>query len=82
MTNLEYWEHEPHPGDGPIRVELLSAIDYSDLSDYAEAWKDKLAACFCEHITDDECQSFVSIFREYASQADKDGPAFEEWRAS
>ena len=81
MTNLEYREHEPHPEDGPIRVEAVSAIDYADMADYIRSWPDKLVSFVSERLSDDDMHLFSRELYRYICEADKDGPAFEEWRA-
>lgn len=66
----------------PIRVEVMAAIDYADMSDYIQSWPDKLVAFVVDHLVDDDMQGFARQLYEYICDGDKDGPAFEEWRKS
>lgn len=66
----------------PIRVDAVSAIDYSDMADYIQSWPDKLVAFVTSRLVDDDMQGFARELYEYINQADADGPAFEEWRKS
>ena len=65
----------------PIRVEI-GQIDYEDMSDYIKSWPDKLVSYVRDHLADDDMKDFVRGLYEHICYADKDGPAFEEWRAS
>lgn len=67
-------------GCEPLRVEALPAIDYVDMSDYIQAWPDKLVSFVVDHLVDDGMAPFVRALYEYINVADRDGPAFEDWR--
>lgn len=69
-------------GCEPIRVDAVSAIDYADMTDYIQSWPDKLVAFAAQRLADDDMRAFARALYEYICQADADGPAFEEWRAS
>ena len=69
-------------GCEPIRIEAVSAIDYADMADYIQSWPDKLVAFVTQRLADDDINLFVRELYQYICEADKDGPAFEEWRAS
>lgn len=84
MTEYEYIEeHWLDYDDGePIRADWNPVLDYEDMADYIQSWPDKLISFFRDHLVTDEYQPFVRDFYKYACEADKDGPAFEEWRVS
>lgn len=85
MTIPEYAESHvlDHDDGEPIRVEArLRISDYVALSTYVALNTNKLISFFRDHLVDDEYQPFVLDFYKYACEADKDGPAFEEWRVS
>lgn len=85
MTKPKYLEEHglDHDDGEPIQADArLHVIDYYDLAEYAKAWPDKLISFFVDHLVDDKYQPFVLDFHEYAREADKDGPPFEEWRIS
>ena len=69
-------------GCEPIRIDAVSAIDYADMADYIQSWPDKLVAFVSDRLADDDMNPFVRELYQYICEADKDGPAFEEWRAS
>lgn len=69
-------------GCEPIRIDAVSAIDYADMADYIQLWPDKLVAFVAQRLADDDMHPFVRELYQYICEADKDGPAFEEWRAS
>lgn len=68
--------------DNTVVIDLAHGIDYSDMSDYIESWPDKLVSFVVDHLADDDMKPFVERLYEYICEADKDGPAFEEWRKS
>lgn len=69
-------------GCEPTRVDAVSAIDYADMSDYIQSWPDKLVSFVSDRLADDDMAGFARELYEHICEADKDGPAFEEWRAS
>ena len=83
MTIPEYMEeHGARPDGGPICVDAVSAIDYSDMSDYIQSWPDKLVAFVSDHLADDFMKPVIPVLLEYINEADGNGPAFEKWRAT
>ena len=66
--------------DNTAVVDLAYIIDYADMSEYIEAWPDKLVSFVVDHLVDDDMNLFVRRLYEHICEADKDGPAFEEWR--
>lgn len=69
-------------GCEPIRIDAVSTIDYADMADYIQSWPDKLVAFVAQRLADDDMDHFAQELYQYICEADKDGPAFEEWRAS
>lgn len=63
-----------------LRVEARPALDYADMTDYIRSWPDKLVTFVADRLCDDDMAPFVRELYEYICQADRDGPAFEEWR--
>ena len=84
MTIPEYLEEHglDHDDGEPIHVEAVSAIDLSELSDYLQSWPDKGIAFLCGCLADDFMKPVIPVLIEYVNSADKNGPAFEEWRKS
>lgn len=82
-TDLSYHRSGPikrTDEDEPLRVELPPGPDYADMADYIRSWPDKLVTFVADRLCDDDMAPFVRELYEYICQADRDGPAFEEWR--
>lgn len=69
-------------GGEPIRVEVPAALNYADIVDYIRSWPNKLVTFVVDRLCDDEMEPFARDLYEYICVPDRDGPAFEEWRAS
>lgn len=80
---IEEWKecHDDPYDSEPILVEIKS-INYEDMADYIRAWPDKLVSFVSGRLCDDDMDAFVRELYGYICEADKDGPAFEEWRKS
>lgn len=66
--------------ENTIYIEANPVIDYRDLALYAKSYPDKLVSLFMERLVDDDMEQFTRDFYDLACEADRDGPAFEEWR--
>lgn len=64
----------------PIKGEISPVIDYSDMAEYLRSWPDKLVAFVTDRLVDDNMAAFTRELYEYICEADRNGPAFEEWR--
>ena len=73
METMEMYE--------PIIAEIKE-INYCDVAEYIKSWPDKLVSYVCDHLVDDDMHEFVEGLYDHICYADKDGPAFEEWRKS
>ncbi len=75
-----YHRGSPEKGTQCVYISAAQCLDYRDMSDYIRAWPDKLVSFVAEHLCDDDMAAFARRLYRYICRADKDGPAFEEWR--
>lgn len=64
----------------PLCAQIGQPLDYADMTDYIRAWPDKLVSFVADRLCDDDMAGFARALYEYLCTADRDGPAFEQWR--
>ena len=77
-----YYINSPKNRTEPVAVPLGQPLNYLDMTDYIKAWPDKLVSFVAFRLCDDDMDRFARELYEYICVADRDGPSFEDWRAS